>query len=949
MSDCIGITYARKLCNRNLDEDDESPFCPSHKYQENFGKKTLTSILNGTNTEYKLGAKGCNHWHNGPMSYCQPCTVKRKDNQHKKAEEKKKKGCPAFVDPEKTNVCLLPRFNGTSYCKKHGYLTDFTKEMLENSKVCTIPTCHKTFYDANNPEAKTCQECRERGKKNREKIAKADTRKMCATVGCKRHENLKLGNGYCGKCNNSQIAKKNILASGKKICSRWHHHVGCKESLEKDDPFDTCIVCRTGEQTADMIKRQNIKAKASVIDKQNTEELKKVKVLRNQKYQTNKLTNRIDLMSVFLKNDDNSVNYDNSDSDDYFVENESTDSESVDETKIMKMCTRKGCCKMFDLTHFVGPHGEITAECQNCRDKNKVAVVGRVRKPCNVDLVKLKEKQKRRREYRANNKVLMATRDKYYRLVAQEKVGVDEYHKKKAEEAKAYRKRNMKKMDFYNELRNKNIDYRLYFYKKRAEGCNIDWFLTDSDALNFFKGNCHYCGEMDLNEMNGIDRLNNGSCYRDGNVVPCCKICNFMKGEFEYPVYLNIVKHIMAYIMDLIGGYECDNLFENHCSATIEEYKKRAGKKEPPLPFKLTEFDFCVMRTVNCYLCGRITDDIHINGVDRIDNTKGYTLDNCLPCCGTCNMIKNDFDIFDVCRKMYKTVCKFNKLPEENYNADELKEFVRTHITVEQERLKNAIAGFKSLDKDNDQKPKKVIKVKDKNVLKKDQSDIIIIKQEDLLNVFDFENSDSEDENPKKVIIPKKAKNINDIADKIVFDEINDINSDADNDVVDNRKLKRDKQDKEIKDRISKAVVAAKERIGDSKEFSLNDVTLKDAGINENTVKNKIKKENSIKKYGEDGHKKIEALRKDRQRATKNGDTNKVEQIEQEINNIRNMAIKPGKKVKLTEDEKRENERLRKARNRQKEKEKFGKKAIQERWRIEKNEQRNKNKGEESD
>lgn len=29
------------------------------------------------------------------------------------------------------------------------------------------------------------------------------------------------------------------------------------------------------------------------------------------------------------------------------------------------------------------------------------------------------------------------------------------------------------------------------------------------------------------------------------------------------------------------------------------------------------------------------------NGLDRVDNTKGYTIDNVVPCCGTCNKAKN--------------------------------------------------------------------------------------------------------------------------------------------------------------------------------------------------------------------------------------------------------------------------------------------------------------------
>lgn len=33
------------------------------------------------------------------------------------------------------------------------------------------------------------------------------------------------------------------------------------------------------------------------------------------------------------------------------------------------------------------------------------------------------------------------------------------------------------------------------------------------------------------------------------------------------------------------------------------------------------------------------------NGIDRIDNNKGYTIDNVVPCCKMCNQAKNDYTL----------------------------------------------------------------------------------------------------------------------------------------------------------------------------------------------------------------------------------------------------------------------------------------------------------------
>ena len=37
--------------------------------------------------------------------------------------------------------------------------------------------------------------------------------------------------------------------------------------------------------------------------------------------------------------------------------------------------------------------------------------------------------------------------------------------------------------------------------------------------------------------------------------------------------------------------------------------------------------------------------DYMYNGIDRVDNIKGYDLDNCVTCCSLCNWMKRDLTI----------------------------------------------------------------------------------------------------------------------------------------------------------------------------------------------------------------------------------------------------------------------------------------------------------------
>lgn len=51
---------------------------------------------------------------------------------------------------------------------------------------------------------------------------------------------------------------------------------------------------------------------------------------------------------------------------------------------------------------------------------------------------------------------------------------------------------------------------------------------------------------------------------------------------------------------------------------------------------------------------------LYINGIDRKDSSKGYTIDNCVPCCTECNTMKSDLplDVFyNRIDKIYKFHC----------------------------------------------------------------------------------------------------------------------------------------------------------------------------------------------------------------------------------------------------------------------------------------------------
>lgn len=90
------------------------------------------------------------------------------------------------------------------------------------------------------------------------------------------------------------------------------------------------------------------------------------------------------------------------------------------------------------------------------------------------------------------------------------------------------------------------------------------------------------------------------------------------------------------------------------------QYKASAKKRRHE--FTLSKAQFMVLTQNECFYCGtepqqisidpRIHDPEHqrqhtfrYNGIDRVDNTVGYSISNCVSCCRICNIMKNNLTL----------------------------------------------------------------------------------------------------------------------------------------------------------------------------------------------------------------------------------------------------------------------------------------------------------------
>lgn len=92
------------------------------------------------------------------------------------------------------------------------------------------------------------------------------------------------------------------------------------------------------------------------------------------------------------------------------------------------------------------------------------------------------------------------------------------------------------------------------------------------------------------------------------------------------------------------------------------KYKNRAQRKG--LVFRISEKKFKEITSQRCYYCstkpytvsvvnnitysteGKQHSAYVFNGIDRIDNSKGYYSRNVVPCCGICNRMKSAMTMY---------------------------------------------------------------------------------------------------------------------------------------------------------------------------------------------------------------------------------------------------------------------------------------------------------------
>jgi len=268
MSRCLAFSSkVRDICKNN--SPDGSVFCSRHAY--------LTDQYNNYKTVDNL--KYCSrgkHFkypddfirNEEEMKVCNACSISAK-----KYIKPEKIGC---IAPNRyAKKCNKKPLNG-EYCKLHLYFNDYTDE--QKAKLTLCKGCIKYKY---NDSGKICNECKNRGSKNRE--INKNTLIKCKKENC---EYKVMTNGYCGK---HQILgwKDEIEMNGGIVCINYIR--GCRTILDANARYRRCKICRGDERKKYKDEQNKIQEYNDQIEENNKIQCTKCK----NKYEKSNFVNKL--------------------------------------------------------------------------------------------------------------------------------------------------------------------------------------------------------------------------------------------------------------------------------------------------------------------------------------------------------------------------------------------------------------------------------------------------------------------------------------------------------------------------------------------------------------------------------------------------------------------------------------------------------------------------------
>lgn len=114
---------------------------------------------------------------------------------------------------------------------------------------------------------------------------------------------------------------------------------------------------------------------------------------------------------------------------------------------------------------------------------------------------------------------------------------------------------------------------------------------------------------------------------------------------------------------------KADKLFVEHVLSCLPKNKFKDGRniaRQTKRVWSVKYREYLKLLHSGCHYCGVSLLTIGGHSLDRIDNSKGYTEDNVLPCCGRCNQTRGNRWTVQEMEVMIKAVLSYNREKQTN-------------------------------------------------------------------------------------------------------------------------------------------------------------------------------------------------------------------------------------------------------------------------------------------
>jgi 5-methylcytosine-specific restriction endonuclease McrA len=201
-------------------------------------------------------------------------------------------------------------------------------------------------------------------------------------------------------------------------------------------------------------------------------------------------------------------------------------------------------------------------------------------------------------------------------------------------------------------------------------------------------GRTQSCGclqkEITKQKLTGLF-VNNLVGQRFGKLLVISEVTERLRGGVQWQCQCDCGGSIIVKGSELVRGRGKD------CGCSKREQAERTwlnkiyrqyqtGASERGLPFCLTKDTFLWMIGQKCHYCGSKTTNLAstrnfsktYNGIDRVESSKGYELNNCVTCCVWCNRAKGNRtlqDFFNWAESLFRQMKDIKRIQEITDNA----------------------------------------------------------------------------------------------------------------------------------------------------------------------------------------------------------------------------------------------------------------------------------------